>query len=422
MGTLAVSSKLSPTEVQRGLRYSIIEGVLSTVHLNVTAGAFLTGFALLLGAGPFEIGLLGALPFISQLFQFAGAYLEERLGVRRMLVALTAGISRSLWALIALLPFLPLLNATKIGLFIGILAVSQALLGIAGNAWTSMMTDLVPPRQRGRYFGLRNTICAVSAMISTFGAGRLLDSYRTVGRDADGYAIIIAAAVITAIAGVIVLARQPEPPMQRAARVDLRALFGAPIRHMQFRTLSIVAAGWALVTGIAGPFFNAFGIQNLKLDFATLALFGVATSAVSIVTQPYIGRLQDRYGSRNVLTWSVIGVVLLPWGWVLSTPTFLVPLWLTSIFSGVFWPGINQGWLNLVMERAPSEGRGAYVASFGAITGVGTFIAGLLGGTVAAALGGAQIAIGPLVFEHYSILFALSSLGRLTMIWVLRRL
>jgi MFS family permease len=412
---------LAPSTIQRGLRLSIVEGALSNIHVSVTTGAFLTGFALLLGASDFELGVIGALPFVGQLFQFVGAYLEERLSERRRLVVLTAGVSRTLWALFAALPFLGGLGTARLQVFLLVLAISQALIGIAGNAWTSWMSDLVPPRQRGSYFGARNTITSVTAMISTWLAGRALDNYRTADNEALGYALIFGLAVITAIAGVIVLSRQPEPPMPRRTRVRPVELFSAPLRHPRFRALILTATGWSIATGIASPFFNAYGIQDLGLSFATLALFGVATSAVALITQPYIGRLQDRYGDRRVLIASVAGVVLLPWGWILSTPTFLLPLWMTSIFSGIFWPGITQGLLNLVMDRAPAEGRGAYVAAYGAVTGIGTFVASLLGGLIASGLGAAVVSIGPFTLNHYAILFALSSLGRAAMALVFAR-
>lgn len=415
------SERLAPSVVQRGLRLSTAEGLLTTVYANITVGAFLTGFALLLGAGPFELGVIGALPFVSQLFQFVGAYLEERLGNRRALTVWTAGASRSLLALMAALPFAPWLGGGALLIFLLLLALSQALIGIAANAWTSWMSDLVPPRQRGSYFGVRNTVCAVSAMLSAWAAGRVLDGYRAAGEDAVGYAVIFGAAVAAALAGVAVLRFQPEPPTRPKARVDLRELFGAPLRHRRFRALSLTAAGWALVTGVAAPFFNAYGIQTLGLSYTTLALFGVATSAVSMLTQPYIGRLQDRLGDRPVLIASVVGTSLLPWGWVFATPAFLLPLWLTSLFSGVFWPGITQGLLNLVMDRAPAEGRGAYVASYGAITGLGTFVSGLLGGAAASAIGAAALHLGPATLDQYTALFALSSLGRLGMGFVFAR-
>ena len=420
-GRASSGTALSPSAVRRGLRLSIVEGALSNIHVTVCAGAFLTGYALMLGAGDFELGLIAALPFAGQLFQFAGAYLEERLGERRGMTVVSAGISRALWALLAALPFLAVLGTARLPIFLLVLAVSQALLGITANAWTSWMSDLVPPRQRGRYFGTRNTICSITAMASSWLAGRALDQLRGAGAEPVGYALIFGVATICAIAGVLVLRYQPEPPLRRVERASIGQLFSAPLRHTRFRAMSLAAAGWALAIGLPAPFYNAQGIQNLHLSFATLALFAIVTSAVALITQPLIGRLQDRYGDKSVLVGCVLGVILLPWGWVVATPTFWLPLWINAIGAGIFWPGITQGQMNMLMDRAPAEGRGAYVASYGAITGLGTFVASLLGGAIATGLGGAIVQLGPLALNHYTILMVASSLGRAAMAFVFAR-
>lgn len=406
---------LSPSQIQRGLQLSIIEGTLSNIYISITAGAFLTGFALLLGASAFELGVIGALPFVSQLFQFVGAYLEERTGQRRMLTVVSTTVSRAIWAVIALLPFAHIAAPLRLAIFLLVLIISQALIGISANAWTSWMTDLVPMRQRGRYFGTRNTITSISAILATWGAGIILDNLRASQQDAIGYAILFGVSIVTALIGIGVLTRQPEPPMRRRERVRVSELFSAPFRVQSFRSLSILATGWALVTGIASPFFNAYGIRTLGLSFTLLAQFAVATSVVALFTQPLIGRLQDRLGNKTVLVGSMLGVILLPWGWVLSTPDNQIPLWLTSIFAGVFWPGITQGMVNLVMERAPAEGRGAFLAFYGAATGLGTFVAGLLGGVIAGVLGPEHFTLGPAILTQYTILFAASSVGRAIM-------
>src|SRR4029079_6873883 len=260
---------------------------------------------------------------------------------RRRLTVLSAGLSRSLWILLAALPFMISLGTARLLIFLLVLGISQALIGITANAWTSWMSDLVPPRQRGRYFGMRNTICSLTAMASSWLAGHVLDQYRGSSAEPVGYALIFGVATICAIAGVLVLRYQPEPPMRRAERVSVRTLLSAPLRHASFRTMSLSSAGWALAIGIAGPFYNAHGIQNLHLSFATLALFTIVTSGVALISQPLIGRLQDRYGDKTVLLGSVLGVILLPWGWVIATPTFWLPLWLNAIGSGIFWPGVT---------------------------------------------------------------------------------
>lgn len=413
---------LSPAEVRRGLRCSTIEGALANVHISITTGAFVTGFALLLGARDFELGVMGALPFLGQLFQFIGAYLEERWGTRKQMVLYSALVSRCLWAIIAALPFMRWLGAGQLLAFLVVLGASQAVMGISSNAWTSWMSDLVPPRERGRYFGVRNTVAAVSVMISTWLAGMALDHFRGAGDEPLGYTVIFSVAVVFAIIAGCVLTLQPEPPMQRRAEQRrVGDLFSAPLRHARFRSFTLAATGWAVATGVASSFFNAYGLQNLHVSYQTLALFGIATSAVNLFTQPYIGQLQDKFGDKTVLIISVLGTVALPWGWVFATPDFLLPVWLTSIFSGVFWPGINQGLMNLLMDRAPAEGRGAYVAAFGAVNGAGTFAASLLGGVLATALSGTVLHLGGLEIGHYAVLFVISSVGRLAMAWVFSR-
>jgi hypothetical protein len=73
------------------------------------------------------------------------------------------------------------------------------------------------------------------------------------------------------------------------------------------------------------------------------------------------------------------------------------------------------------MDRAPAEGRGAYVASYGAMTGMGTFIASLLGGAIASGLGDTLVHLGPLALNHYTVLMVASSLGRAVMALVFAR-
>lgn len=418
-GSVPTLAPLSPGEVRRGMRISILEGAIANIHITITGAiggsVFLTGFALLLGANSFQLGLMGALPFIGQVFQFVGAYLEERMGNRRALVLYGALAGRLIWALLLALPFLSFVQGAQLAIFFAGLACSYALNGIAANAWMSWMSDLVPPQQRGAYFGLRNTVAALAAMAATFLAGQTLDSFRASGHEASGYAVIFGAAVLAALVAAVLIARQPEPSLLPSTRVSPAALLGEPLRDRRFGHFTLAGTGWALVTGIAIPFFSAYGLNTLGLRFATLGLTAIVTSAVSLVFGPLVGRLQDRYGYRAVLVACVLGTVPLPWGWILSTPTNIMPLCLTAIFSGVFWPGLTQGLANVLMDRAPGDCRGAAIAAYSAVTGLGTLVAGLLGGALAMLLASAHFNLGPITLTGLACLFVLTSLGRVVM-------
>lgn len=411
---------LTQEEVRRGLRISTIEGAVAAVQISITGAIggsiFLTGFALFLGANSFQLGLMGALPFLGQLAQFVGAYLEERLGARRPLVLWPILAGRLIWLLLLALPFLTFFApAERVAAFLSLLGLSYALNGIGSNAWMSWMSDMVPASRRGRYFGFRNTIFGMATMLSLYGAGWLFERLRGVAGEAVGYAAIFAISALFALIAAALIAIQPEPPLQRKERVAVLELFSKPLHNRIFFSFTLASIGWAFVTGIGAPFFFAYGLATLQLSATTLALTAVVTSAVSLISQPYIGRLQDAFGSRLILLISILGAVPLPWGWILSTPDNIVPLWLTAIFSGFFWPGITQGLVNLMIERTPEQGRGAYVAAYGAFSGLGTLIGGLVGGALAVFFEGATFSLGPLTLGNLSLLFMLTSLGRLIM-------
>ena len=416
----ASTTALAPHEVRRALRISVVEGAVATIHISITGAiggsVFLTGFAILLGANSFQLGILGALPFIGQLTQFVGAYLEERVGNRRNLVLYGALSARMIWALLLSLPFLSFLQGAQLLVFLIGLGFTYALNGIAGNAWMSWMSDLVPPHRRGSYFGLRNTIAAIAAMASTYLAGRTLDQFREQSNEPLGYAVIFGVAVIAALGAALLIAQQAEPPLQKHARVNLTEMFGAPLRDRSFRNFAATAFGWAIVLGIATPFFNAYGLTTLKLSFATLSLMSVVTSAVSLISGPLAGQLQDRFGYRITVVGCALGTVILPLGWVFATPTNLLPLWLNVIFAGVFWPGLNQGLANVLMERAPTTSRGAAIAAYGALTGFGTLASGILGGIIASLIVDTQMVIGPVTITGFAFLFLLTVLGRAIMV------
>jgi len=79
---------------RRGLAISNWEGSFATVHIILTSGKFLTGYALALGATALHIGILNAIPYFFQGVQLVSAYVSNRLGRRKPLTLITSLISR----------------------------------------------------------------------------------------------------------------------------------------------------------------------------------------------------------------------------------------------------------------------------------------------------------------------------------------
>lgn len=343
---------LSSAAVRRGLRLSIAEGMFAQVHISLTSGAILTGLALLMGAGNMTLAILSGLPLLLQPFQLLSAWLVERQGARKP-VALIGSMGRLMWLLLVLLPYAPWTPTQRIGVLLLTIVASNALITMCGNAWTQWMTDLVPPRERGSYFGTRNMAISLVAMGANYGAGWWLDYMRAQNTLTLGYALMFALACGCAAVSTMVLFRQPEPPMRRAPRLPLRDLVRLPLRHAEFRRFLGANMAWQVALAAAAPFFSAHGLSVLQIPFKTLALFDSITAATSLLCLPLWGRLADRWGHRKVMLIGLALVIPLPLNWALATPG---TLWILYMNAGAGWYWLARR--HDVAEQ-PADGAGA---------------------------------------------------------------
>src|SRR2546421_287376 len=108
---------------RRGLALSILEGMSAQAQTSCTGlgagapNAITIGFAFLLGAHDFALGLLAALPVFGNLGAYIGAALAPRLQERKKIVAIASTIARVAWLPIGAIPFL-LERRTALGVFL----------------------------------------------------------------------------------------------------------------------------------------------------------------------------------------------------------------------------------------------------------------------------------------------------------------
>lgn len=403
---------LPARDVRLGMQLGLGEGVLSQVSLSVVTGSLGTGLALLLGANSLALGILAALPVVGALVQLPAAWWIERSGKRRR-AAVIGSLGRQFWLIPAVLLFVPLPVPVKLTLFLLALMLGQMLLALALNAWQSWMADLVPPTVRGRYFGARGALMSATGMIVGYGGAWLVDRGAATGLAASAYALLLVLAAACGGVGSLILARQPEPPMQRSTTLCLSALLRLPLRNPRFRRFAGTFMLWQVALGVASPFFMAYGLTSLRLPLHMLALTETLGALTGMLMQPQWGKLADRLGQRQVLRLCMLLVVPLPWMWILSTPTRIWPLMVGSLVSGLIWSGVTLTQTNRLMEQTPRDGQSAYFAAFAVAAGVPFMLASLGAGALISTVGTAPIAFAGTYVHPYVGFFVASSVLRL---------
>jgi MFS family permease len=406
----AEAHSLPRSRLRRSLRTCTAEGMLAEVVGATTGGAVLTAWALHLGAGALLAGVLVVLPQIAQLFHVPAAWTTARLGHRRATILLV-GVSRQLyWPLVAL-PFLPLGDPARRGILVAVVALVGVLGVLGNNAWSVWMSELVPRRLRGRYFGRRTMFCLLGAASASGAAGLFLDWARRRGWADHALAALALGACLTGALTTVLMRRQHDPAgAQEPRSISARALL-RPLADRLVRPLLIYQGVWNLAVGVAGSFFALFMLRHLRMGFALLALHGTATSLSRMMAAPLWGRLIDRVGPRRVLVTCSYGIAAVPLVWLFPTPSQLWPLALDALVAGVLWSGHALASFTLPLELIPRQGRSTYLAALSTIGGLSFGAGTVLGGLLAENLPRATFLLGhPLA--DLQVLFLASSVLR----------
>jgi MFS family permease len=310
-----------------------------------------------------------------------------------------------------LLPFLPLGAAAAQSVLLIVSAVT-AVLGVLGNnAWVSWMSELVPRRIRGRYFGRRTALCTVGGALASGAAGMLLDWARPRGLTGAALAALQVLACGSGALTAALMLRQHDPaPHIDPTPLRLRQAL-VPLRDRSVRGLLVYLLAWNVAVGVAGSFFSLHMLLNLRMGFTLVALHGAGLGAARVLAAPLWGRLIDRLGARPVLITCAFGISAIPLIWLFPTPTNRWPLIMDAVMAGVLWGGHNLAAFALPLTVTPRKGRPFYLAAFAATSGVAFSVATAAGGALAGLLPAHAVVFGrPLLSLQW--LFAISALLR----------
>ncbi|MBU5558038.1 MAG: MFS transporter [Candidatus Aenigmatarchaeota archaeon] len=361
--------------LKQALRNSTADGTASSVMSAIT-GTYTTPFALALGASDMHIGLLNSLPKLAGTLSqsFAGQWIRATAS-RKSACNIAALFSRLIWLPIALIPFI--FTDNPIFWLIGLLSISQMASSLATTAWASWMGDLVPVRIMGRYFGMRNAVGGMAAFLTTIIAGTILTTLDGM----FGFTTIFILAVAAGLISNFYLRRIPDVSSVdgRYARSTMKEFVKELKFNIDFRKFTFYITAFYLATYIAAPFFIVSMLKDFNIGYEAFTLIIALNVLTTIVSQPYWGRLADRFGDKAVLTVCSFFTTMVPGLWLfVHEPIGMAAVY---ILSGFGWAGFDLATFNYLL--GVTHHRPSYIANYSMLTGFAIVAGPLIGGFLA---------------------------------------
>ena len=420
---------LTRLQIQNALTLSTWEGCAATVQGQLTSGAFQTGFALLLGCSSFWLGVLGGIPALAGLVQLVSSFLAQRYGRRKPLIAWFSLASRLLWVPMLLIPFL-LPKQHWVAAFLLLTLLSALCINVSAPLWTAWITDIVPERSRGRYFGQRNMYAGWVGLVVPIGGGCFLDAAtkRHAGSEPAAFAVLFLAATAFALASFGLVLKSPDIPQVRSGAdgsppESAGSYYAAPFADPNFRRVMLFIATLLAGQSVAGQFFTVYQLQYLQLNYTAFQLLTAVATLASLASMPLWGYLADKYGNKPMLMISTGLVLVPPFLWILAAPDGISGLWgygpdgslrisaaklivvALNLFAGVGWAGVGLTQFNLMIGASPPEKRTVYVSAIAAVSGLAGGLAPLLGGALMTAFGRLTFPAHGYIQNPYHLLF-----------------
>lgn len=387
------------------LKLVTLAWVFGSFWLWTITGATMTQFAKALETPEWAFGILAALPFVGTLAQLPASWFLERFGRRRLLFLWGASISRFAWTLVALVPWVLPDTAMRHWWWptmMVILTMSWLLGQAAAPAWMSWMSDLIPRRLRGRYFGFRNFISQPLAIAFSLGVGWSLDMAMSVSTTRPGIMLQVTSAVL-AIAGLLgtldILCFRGVPDNANTDEKSKRALAGqwlgmlaTPLRDRNFRVFLAYNFTLILSLGFLGQYVWLFVLDEAKLSnwTANLCLI-VIPGILRAIAFPFWGKLMDQLGKKPVIMMSGALILFGPVGWFFVNEEYLLFGYALTLLSPLVFPGLEMANFNVLLDMSGTKGGRQGGTAYVAVNSIAIAIGGTLSGIIGAVVAG-QIA------------------------------
>lgn len=388
------------------MRLSISDGVFAVQYSTLTAGPFLTAFLVAIGAGSFEVGLAASLPLLGGLAQPLGAeIIRRRGGWRRDVLLVSSTVDALAWAatLAAVAWFEP---GQALTVVLVVLLAQQAFAAVATAAWTSWISDLVPDRLRGRFFGTRNFVCNAFGAATAATAGHAV---RAAEEPIPVFLALIGLGIAFRLVSIHFLSRHPEPEPAASLPGGFSAHIREPLTDRTFRPFLAYLGAWNFGVWFVAPFFAVYMLTQVEVGVASVMMFSAGGIVSNLLGQRVWGPLCDRHGDLQVMRMTGLSVALQPVWWLFTAASgpgyYLMPV--LSITGGFAWGGLTLATGNLTMRLAPDRGKTSYFALAAAAGGATGAVGPIMGGTVAAALTASAPIFGWSFLEGLKALFVL---------------
>jgi MFS family permease len=354
--------------------------------LNGSVVNFLGVYCSRIGANPFQMGLLTAIPALMNVIVTMPATLLLVNKPMTRIVPRAALITRIFYLLLVPLPML-LAYDTQIWIILAIVLFQNISGAVAGTMGNAFLAETIPVEYRGQVIGTRSALVAMTTMVASIVVGQILNAMSL----ASGYQVVFFIGFLGSMASVYHLFKiqpvaQPELPGQTDVTAPAPASgIRLSIIKGPFRRVLLIMILLNVGIFLPQPIFPLYQVQVLHLSDQIISLAASIFSVIQFLISSQAGWLSRRLSFRKM---TGIGMAIAAFSTLFFMYSYTTLVYfMCQLVGGIGWAIFNNGSVNYLLENVPADDRPPYLAWYNLAINGAVLLCGLLASQVVNGLG-----------------------------------
>lgn len=356
----------------------IIEAALEYFISLLVSGAYLAKLTTAIDVSDTITGILSAFVSLGCGFQIVAIFLANKRPVKRW-VTILHSLNQLFFALIYLVPFIPLTRIQKTIIFVFFLLLGHIVNNVVNAPKINWYMALVDDRKRGSFTASKEMVSLVGGMVFSFAMGLVIDNFEAVGNINGAFIVCGISVVALMLFHSFVLIFSKEKPCEETEKVSTKKLLGELVKDKKLFKVILIAVLWNVAHYASTSFYYTYQIKELGFTMTFVSVLAAVYAIVRSVFSKPMGRFADKYSFVNMLNICFIIALL---GFAVNI--FTVPangkifFTIYYVLYAISMAGINSATINLIYDYVDKEKRVGALAISSTLAGFAGFFTTLL--------------------------------------------
>ncbi|MGC8738322.1 MAG: MFS transporter [Candidatus Hydrogenedens sp.] len=382
--------------IDKNKNFFVIDATLAQGMTSLSTGAFLSAFALYLGASYVVVGLLNALIPLAQILQIPATFLVERYPKRKFIALFALTLSRVAVLFCGLIPIF-FIKSQVLPIFFVLYVIYVSSANVGGCAFSTWFRDFFNPETfyqvLTQRFIFATLLGAVASFIGALGLEFIKNNHSQYML--FGYSGVFTLAGILGLGSSIAIhnVRDLYNPFYEQSRSSHQSYsfwkpFKESLKNTYFRKTMIFCIIWNAIFNFANPFLPVFLMKRIGYSLLIIICLTVLNQFANVISFAYWKKFSTRYGNRSLLYLCIPIFFATVFSWFISAELKNdIIQWYLILFlhviSGICVAGINLCLTNLIFSTTPRGKATAPLALNSSLNGLVAGIAPILAGYIA---------------------------------------